>query len=199
VYGCLPFSGTTPRSNLEKALGLSSSTTGYSGCNNLVQNSGNSFSSFANGLGTNDDAVVPISVGSWIGQANGLAVDRISDVLGNSDYGLASINDNGTVLGQPTTGTAPHLASNTTYYQDQDGTSGGGYWGYDLYTVVPTSDVSGRYTNAIIESLFAGTSSVLCSTAAQTEVNDFGFDSLQSDETGSYTCGDTGAGLQGDS
>jgi len=115
VYGCLPFSGTTPRSNLEKAINVPSSTVGYSGCNNLVQNSGNSFYGFANTLGTSADAVVPISVGSWIGQANGLAVDRISDVLGNSDYGLASIDDNSVDLGVPTTGTAPHLAPNTTY------------------------------------------------------------------------------------
>jgi len=195
VDGCLTISGSTPRSNLETALDISdSSTLGYSGCNQLVQNSGNAFYAFANGLPANTDAVVPISAGSWIAQANGVAVDRISDVLGVSGYGLASIADDATnpatELGEPYTGTAPDLVPNTTYYQDQDGTTGGGPWGYDLYTVVPTADLSGAFKNNVIISLFDGSSSSLCSSGIQTTVNKFGFDSLQSDETG-YPCGNT--------
>ena len=134
-------------------------------------------------------------------------MDRINDVLGNSDYGLASIEDGTTELGSPTTGTAPNLAPNTTYYQDQNGTYGGGKWGYDLYTVVWTEYVTagGHYQNTVIESLFDGSSSALCSAYAQGLVNDFGFDSLQSDETGAtsadptggYTCGEVTAALEG--
>jgi hypothetical protein len=197
VEGCLTISGSTPRSNLENALDISDSTTlGYSGCRQITQNSGNAFFTYASTLGANTDAVIPISVGSWIGQANGVGVDRSNEVRGVTGYGLASITDGTTALGSPTTGSGSSLAPSTTYYQDQDGTTGGGPWGYDVYTVVPTSDLSGAARNTVIISLFDGSSSSLCSTSAQTRVNLFGFDSLQSDETG-YPCGNTST--QGDS
>lgn len=197
VQGCLTISGSTPRSNLENALGITDSTTlGYSGCRQITQNSGNAFYQYASTLPAGTDAVIPISVGSWIGQANGVGVDRSNDVRGVTGYGLASIDDGSTALGLPYTGSGSSLVPSTTYYQDQDGTTGGGPWGYDVYTVVPSSDLSGAARNSVIISLFDGATSSLCSTSAQSRVNLFGFDSLQSDETG-YPCGNTST--EGDS
>ncbi|HTZ07436.1 MAG TPA: hypothetical protein VMB72_00095 [Acidimicrobiales bacterium] len=184
VDACLPIAGSTPRSNLESAIGVSDATAqtaaAAAGCSALTQNSGNSFYGFASTLPSGTDAVVPISAGSWESQANGVAVDRSNTARANG-VNLASITDGSTVLGLPYTGTAPNEAPNTTYYQSSK-------YGYNLYTVVPTSDVSGFFANAAIESLFVGSSSALCSTAAQTTAHTFGFDSLTSAEG---TCGST--------
>ena len=180
VDACLPIAGSTPRSNLESAIGVSDATAQIAaaavGCSSITQNSGNAFDTFANALPSGTDAVIPISSGSWISQANQVAQDRSATARSHGDT-LASINS----LGQPFTGTAPSLAPNTTYYQDTK-------FGYNLYTVVPTSDVSGFFTNAAIESLFVGTGSSLCSSAAQTTAHTFGFDSLTASEG---TCGST--------
>jgi hypothetical protein len=185
VDACLPISGSTPRSNLEAAIGVSDATAQTAaaavGCANITQNSGNAFWTFASGLAGSPnqvDAVIPISAGSWESQANGVAVDRSASARTNG-VDLASITDGSSVLGQPYTGTAPSEAPNTTYYQSTK-------YGYNLYTVVPTSDVSGFFVNAAIESLFSGSSSAICSSAAQTTAHTFGFDSLTA---GEGTCG----------
>jgi hypothetical protein len=182
VYGCLTISGSTPRSNLESALGITDAqaTTAATaaGCNSIQQNSGNAFATFTATLpaGAND-AVIPISSGSWIGQANQIAVDRSNVARSNSDY-LAAVD----ALGKPTTGTAPNLLPNTTYYQSTQ-------YGYNLWTVVPTAKISGFGANAALESLFVGGSSALCASGEQTGVvNKFGFDSLTVSEG---TCGST--------
>ena len=125
-----------------------------------------------------NDAVIPISSGSWESQANQAAVDRSATARSNG-VDLASITDGSTALGQPYTGTAPHEAPNTTYYQDTA-------YGYNLYTVVPSNKISGFTANAALESLFVGAGSAACSTAAQTTAHTFGFDSLT---TAEGTCG----------
>lgn len=182
VDACLPLSGSTPRSNLETAIGVSDSVATpiatADGCNAITQNDGNAFEAFTSGLASNVDAVIPISSGSWESQANGVAADR-SNLARSAGIDLAAIDS----LGQPYTGTAPNEVPNTTYYESP-------LYGYSLYTVVPTSDVSGAFQNAAIESLFVGSGSALCSSTAQTTAHTFGFDSLQSGETG-YPCGTT--------
>ena len=185
VDACLPIAGSTPRSNLETAINVSDSTATIAatavGCNAITQNSGNSFESFTSTLGPSVDAVIPISSGSWESQANQVAADR-SNLARSAGIDLATIDNTssgGTDLGQPYTGTAPNEVPNTTYYQDPK-------YGYNLYTVLPTSDVSGFFANAALESLFVGGSSTLCSTAAQTTAHTFGFDSLTVAEG---TCG----------
>jgi len=184
VDACLPIAGSTPRSNLESAIGVSDATAQTAasavGCSAITQNSGNSFYSFASALPSGTDAVIPISSGSWESQANAVAADR-SNLARAGGVNLASITDGATVLGQPYTGTAPNEVPNTTYYQNTK-------YGYNLYTVVPTADVSGFFANAAIENLFVGTSSTLCSSAAQTTAHTFGFDSLTASEG---TCGST--------
>ncbi len=180
VHACLTISGSTPRSNLEAAIGVSDATANTAanaaGCNNIQQNSGDSFYSVASAFGSGVDAVIPISSGSWISQANGIAVDRSAAArAGGAD--LAAIDS----LGKPYTGSAPSEAANTTYYQST-------VYGYNLYTVLPTAKLSGFTGDAALESLFVGGSSALCSTAEQTVVNQFGFDSLTPAEG---TCGST--------
>jgi hypothetical protein len=180
VYACLTISGSTPRSNLEAAIGVSDATASAAataaGCNNKIQNSANDFYSFASTLPTGSDAVIPISSGSWISQANGLAVDR-SNLARAGGADLAAID----ALGKPYTGSAPSEAPNTTYYQSTA-------YGYNLYTVVPTAKLSGFTQDAALESLFAGSGSALCSTTEQNIVHTFGFDSLVGAEG---TCGTT--------
>ena len=183
VEGCLTITGSTPRSNLESITGITDSpSVGYAGCNQLTQNSGNAFEAYASTLPAGTDAIIPISSGSWIGQANGVGVDRSNLVRGVSGYGLLSIeNASSVVLGQPYTLSGTTEVPNTTYYQDT-------HYGYNIYTVVPNADLSGLSRNNAIISLFSGPSSALCSSAAQTTANLFGFDSLVSGEgTGGTT------------
>jgi hypothetical protein len=178
VFGCLTIAGSTPRTNLEAVTGVSDSTANTAataaGCAQIQQNSGNSFYSFASTKASSTAAVIiPISTGSWIGQANGVGFDR-SNTARTNGVVLASID----ALGQPTTGTTT-LAPNTTYYQSTT-------YGYNVYTVLPTSKLSGFTQDQALESLFVGTSSALCQD--QTQVHTFGFDSLTSTEG---TCGST--------
>jgi hypothetical protein len=178
VDACLPIAGSTPRSNLETAIGVSDATAQIAaaavGCSAITQNSGNSFYTFASGLAPTVDAVIPISSGSWESQANGVAVDRSNNARANG-VDLAAIDS----LGQPYTGTAPNEVPNTTYYQST-------VYGYNINTVLPTTDVSGAFQNAALESLFVGSGSSICATSAQTTAHTFGFDSLTVSEG---TCG----------
>ena len=179
VKACLTITGSTPRSNLEADIGVSDSTASTAataaGCNNIQQNSGNSFYSTVSGFASNVDAVIPISAGSWIGQVNGVGLDRSQMSITNGVY-LASLD----TFGLPYTGTAPSEAPNTTYYQSS--------YGYNVFTVLPTSSISGGFADQALQSLFVGTSSALCTSTNQTTVHTFGFDSLTGSEG---TCGAT--------
>jgi hypothetical protein len=179
VYACLTLASSTPRTNLENAIGVSDATANIAanaaGCNNIQQNSGDNFYSFASTLPAGSDAVIPISAGSWISQANGVAVDRSSAArAGGAD--LAAID----ALGKPYTGTAPEVPS-TPYYQS-------GSYGYNVYTVLPTSKITGFTKDAALVSLFVGSTASLCSSGEQSQVHTFGFDSLTVSEG---TCGST--------
>lgn len=191
VYACLTISGSTPRSNLETAVDVSDTQAGNTataaGCNNLVQNSGNSFDTFAHALTGTTAAVVPISAGSWISQNNGVAVDRSNQARTDGDN-LASITDGSNVLGLPYTGSGTSELPNTTYYESTS-------YGYNLYTVLPTDKLSGFTQDAALESLFVGSGSAICNSSEQSEVvNHFGFDSLQGSEGACGTTTQTGNG-----
>ncbi len=186
---CLPLNSASPVKNLANAIG--STTTVIEGaaedvnCNGTItQNSGNSFVS---GLPSGTQyAVIPVSAGSWIGQANGVAYDR-SNTARADGVDLADIvNAGGTNLGQPYSGTAPNEVANDTYDSDSA-------WGYLVSTVVPTSKISGFTANAALENLFVGPSSVICGTSAQQTVTSFGFDPLPA-----ATCGSTSLIGKGD-
>ena len=178
VDGCLTITGSTPRSNLETLTSVSDTVADTeatnAGCNQLFQNSGDSFYSAISSLPAGVGAVVPISVSDWIGQNNGYAVDESSSARSN---GLQLGNLNGTA---PFTLSGSTESANTPYYQSVAG--------YNIYNVVPTNSLSGFTQNAALESLFVGSGSVLCSTAAQNTLHLFGFDSLFA---GEGTCGST--------
>ncbi len=190
VKPCLTISGSAPRSNLETAIGVSDTTAqtqaSNAGCASIQQNSGNAFYSFASSLPSGTDAIVPISAGDWIGQANGWAVDE-SNTARTAGLTLGSITDGSTVLGLPFTGTAPNLAPNTTYYQDSS-------YGYNLFTVLPTNVLSGFDEDASLIDLFVNTATspsnnaAICQSTIQNQIHDFGFDSLT---TGEGSCGST--------
>ena len=180
VYSCLPFLGTTPRTNLESAISVTEATAaiaaGAAGCASIRQNSGDDFWNFVQTLPAGTDAVIPISSGSWISQANALAEDRSSSARANG-LDLAAID----ALGKPYTGSAPSEVPSTTYYQSTQ-------YGYNVFTVLPTSKITGFTKDAALVSLFVGTNSSLCSSTEQAVVNTFGFDSLTPSEG---TCGST--------
>lgn len=180
VLACLTISGSTPRSNLEAATGVTdaqaNTAANAAGCNNLEQNNGNAFYTFASGLPAGTDAVDPISSGQWLSQANGVAVDR-GNLARAGGVDLVSID----ALGKPYTGSGTNLVPSTTYYSSTQ-------YGYNLNTVVPTNKITGFTKNAALVSLFVGSSSSLCSAASQATANRFGFDSLTA---GEGTCGAT--------
>jgi hypothetical protein len=205
LYGFITIAGSTPRSNLETVLGVTDAAANTAalatgtGDNNITQNSGNAFYAAVQTLEAahpNSDVVIPISAGSWEGQANGEGFDR-SNLARGAGVDLVDItNQAGTDIGKPYTGTAPGATPvagsetpSTLYYQDlSDSTASDPTWGYDLYTIVPTADLGSFGGNAAIKSLFDGSTSVLCSSAAQTIAHEFGFDSLTGSEG---TCGST--------
>ena len=193
VYGCLTISGSVPRSQLEKALGITDSQANTAataaGCPSISQNSGNAFQTFYDTLPSGSEAIIPISAGSWIGQNNQVGVDRSNGARSDGDY-LTSITISGSSpvdLGQPYSGSGTSEVPSTTYYENTS-------WGYNIYTVVATSSISGFGANAALESLFVGSSSAACATSELNNVvHDFGFDSLTSSE------GTCGSGTTGDS
>ncbi|HEX7444065.1 MAG TPA: hypothetical protein VF320_09270, partial [Acidimicrobiales bacterium] len=183
VHACLTLLGSTPRTNLETAIGVTDSTAAIAanaaGCNGIEQNNANAFYAFASALPAGSDAVIPISSASWIGQDNGVGVDRSSTArAGGAD--LASIDS----LGKPYTGTVPNELPNPTYYASTS-------YGYNVYTAVPTNKVTGGFGDAGLKSLFVGSSSALCSAPAQATANQFGFASFTGLLSGLATCGST--------
>jgi hypothetical protein len=196
IYPCLTITGSAPRSNLETAIGVSDTTAEAAaksaGCDQIQQNSGNAFYAFAKTIPSGSAAIIPISSGDWIGQANGVSVDE-SNTARNNGVAIGSVTDGSSALGSPASGTAPNLTPNTTYYQDSN-------FGYNIYTVLPTNTLSGLGADSALVSLFTNTltspsnNAVICQSAIQTEIHTFGFDSLTS---GEGSCGSTTT--QGDS
>ena len=70
---------------------------------------------------------------------------------------------------------------NTGYYTSSS-------YGYNVFTVLPTTKITGFTKDAALVSLFVSNTSALCSSTEQTLVNTFGFDSLTVSEG---TCGST--------
>jgi ABC-type phosphate transport system substrate-binding protein len=181
---CLTISGSSPRSNLETAIGVSDATAESNAtpaCAQIQQNSGNAFYTFAKTLPNGTDALIPISAGDWIGQANGNSVDQSATARANG-VALGSVTDGSTNLGLPYTGSGSSLSPNTTYYQDS-------LFGYNIYTVVPTRSItSGLGEDSNLVDMFVGSGAAVCGTTYQNIAHEFGFDSLTS---GEGTCGST--------
>jgi hypothetical protein len=200
VKACITQQGSGTTKFWETAIGVTDAqaqaASAASGCtanpSALEENGGNSFYTFASGLPAGTAAVVDFSAGSWIAQANGLALDRSATARTNF-VDLGSIDPGTGFLGKPYTGTAPNLAPSTVFYGDTT-------FGRNLFVVVPTSKLSGLRADPGLVSLFSNTApapgAAICQTgpgSAQDTANKFGFASLTAAQG---TCGDISAARQ---
>lgn len=129
----------------------------------------------------NNVYIIGHSAASFIAQNNGFATNNIG-----SGVTIGGISDNsptggGTNLGLPYTGTGTSLAPNSAFYGD-------GTFGRYVFHVFKTGTLTGIGNNGL-KALFKGSTAIICQTAAQTIVNEFGFLSIPG--TGAGTCGDT--------
>jgi hypothetical protein len=183
IKACITQQGSGTTKFWEGAIGVTDSqaqtASAASGCtanpSTLEENGGNSFFTFASTLGANIDAVVDFSAGSWISQANGVALDRSATARTNG-VDLGSID----TLPKPYTGTPGTEVPASGFYASTQ-------YGRDLYVVVATSRI-GTFGDAGLKSLFVGTGSAICAAGAQSTAHSYGFDSFG---TGQSTCGDT--------
>jgi hypothetical protein len=179
VRACLAQTGSGTTSFFLGAIGVSQATAvsaaTASGCftaPGVEENGGDAFLTKANSVNTTDDFVINFSAGSWISQANGAALDR-SAAARTAGVDLGNPDQIGGAGNKPYTGTAPNEVPNATFYNFTSGTAVGTY-GRNLYIVVSTSRI-GTFGDAGLKSLFVGGTSAICSAAAQTTVNKFGF------------------------
>jgi hypothetical protein len=194
VKACLPQSGSGTRSFFLGAIGVADAGTAdvaatAAGCNGQEENGANTFATTAAAC---IDAVIPFSAGSFISQINpGNATDRSSTgVAAGVDLGI--INPGGPGAVKPYTGvaTAPPIAIDSTYYSNTT-------FGRDLYAVISQSKCGATCGGAGLgdpglKSLFAGATSAVCSAAAQTTANNFGFATFTTLAGTPSTCGDVG-------
>ena len=214
VVGCLPQSGSGTHDFFLSAIGLGSSAqltaadngAKAAGCYGVEENGANTFETTANGFAAGTDAIIPFSAGSWLSQLNGVAVDRSSTGAGAGVH-LGDPDSVASPTG-PLSGTAPNLTENIPYYENNQ-------WGRDVFIVVPTANIDpGSFTqDADLWGLFGqstdtvasfgpspsiGTGPAICSSAAQTTANHFGFASLDNVMTTKYPDSSTHAVPCGD-
>ncbi|MBI1843159.1 MAG: hypothetical protein HYR89_00880 [Actinobacteria bacterium] len=108
--------------------------------------------------------IVGMSAGSFIAQTNGVSPNTTAVGV---DLGRVSNNGSGVDLGFPYTGTGSALAPSALFYADAN-------FGRSVYVVLDTLKATG-VGNVNYKSLFVGSTSALCSSAAQSRVNSFGF------------------------
>lgn len=118
------------------------------------------------------EVIVGFSAAQFIAQNNGRSVSTFPSPMGNLDLGAISDNGSGTNLGKPYTGTiGSTLTAVSTFYNDS-------VFGRNVYVVLDSNVATGP-GNVGIKSLFVGSSSAICSPAAQASgtgtVSLFGF------------------------
>ncbi len=141
----------------------------------VEENGGDSFLAQANSINNTDDFVIDFSAGSWISQANAVALDR-SSAARSAGVDLGNPDQIGGVGAKPYTGTPGTEVPNATYYNFTSGSTLGTY-GRNLYVVVPTAKI-GITGDAGLKSLFVGGSAAICGTGVgsiQARINTFGF------------------------
>ncbi|HEX2785624.1 MAG TPA: hypothetical protein VHN36_18735 [Ilumatobacteraceae bacterium] len=130
------------------------------------------------------EVIIGFSAANFIAKSNGASAGGIT-----AGVGIGSISDNGsgTNLGSPVVGSAPTMTPNPGFYND-------GTFGRRVYNVVATSLLGGLPgANADVKSMFVGAASAVCSPAADTTLEKFGF--LQAPDCGATTI--TGSLLTG--
>lgn len=108
--------------------------------------------------------IVGMSAGSFIAQTNGVSPNNTAVGV---NLGSVTNNGSGANLGLPYSGVAPNLVPSATFYADT-------IFGRTVYVVVDSAKVNGAGNNNL-KSLFVGSNSSICTAAAQTRVNAFGF------------------------
>lgn len=117
-------------------------------CLDLEENNVNGFVTSSTTADSTSDWVVPVSVGSEIGQHNKVAVDRSGTGLGTATTGIGTID--GAAGSFPYTGNGTATWSpDTTYF--------GGSFGRMIFAVVPTKRLSGVNRNQALIDLFLNT------------------------------------------
>lgn len=132
--------------------------------NRIEENTASSLKAKGDAL-VGDEVIVGFSAAQFIAQTNGAAV---STLVSGVDLGSISDDGAGNNIGKPYTGTSAPLAPNTTFYND-------GTFGRNVYVILDSGRATGAGNNDI-KSLFVGSGSTICGTAAQATVNTFGFE-----------------------
>jgi hypothetical protein len=141
----------------------------------VEENGGDAFLAAANAINNTDDFVIDFSAGSWIAQANLVAIDRTSAARA-AGVDLGNPDQIGGVGAKPYTGVPGSETPNATYYNFSSGSTLGTY-GRNLYVVVPTAKI-GLTGDAALKSLFVGGGAAICQTGVgsiQARINTFGF------------------------
>jgi hypothetical protein len=118
--------------------------------------------------------IIAFSAASFIARSNGA---NSAGIVAGVGIGSISNNGSGTDLGSPVAGTAPNLTPSATFYND-------GTFGRRVYNVLSTGLVTG-VGNADYKSMFVGATAAMCSAAAGTTAQKFGF--LPAPDCGSTT------------
>jgi len=169
VEACLMTSRADNRSLWESAIGVTdqaaTAAVAASGCgSNYEDDYGNQFITYASGLPTGTDAVIPFSVADWVAQANGVSIDLSATARGQG-ANLGAIDG----LGPSYSGVAPNEAPNAALLSTTT-------YGHDDYIVLPSYLlVSGRGRDTRLQSLFAGLGSSICAPAGQATITSYGF------------------------
>ena len=110
--------------------------------------------------------IIGFSAGSFIAKSN-----LVAPGTPPAGVGIGSIDDGATpaVITSPTTGAAPNLAPNSTFYAST-------VYGRNVYNVFPTAVIASAFGNDDLKSLFVGSTSSMCS--ASTTIEKFGFQAL---------------------
>jgi hypothetical protein len=156
-------------------------------CNNLLgagvraeENSGDALKARGDALAATtanagDEVIIGFSAASWTAKVNGAAPPA-----GASNVTLGSITDNGAgvALGSPVvaSGSPVTYSANPTFFNDAT-------FGRRVYFVLPYSVINSAFGNDALKSMFAGSTSAVCS--ASSTIAKFGF------ETIGAACGDT--------
>jgi hypothetical protein len=197
VRACIPQTGSGTLKFFDAAIGVTDANAQAaataSGCfvgTGVEENGANAFLTRANAVNVTDDFVIAFSAGSWISQANQVALDRSATARASGKVDLGNPDSIGGVGAKPYTGVAPNEQPNSTYYNFVAGTDPVGTYGRNLYVVVSTPKI-GLTGDAGLKSLFAGGTAAICQTGVgspQARINTFGFLTLNG-VVG--TCGDT--------
>jgi hypothetical protein len=164
--------------NATKCDGLINPATGVAfGANQLQENDGDGLKARGDALQLLEpgaQVIVGMSVGGYIGKANGVARGGMPvDVL---------LGTNTTVQATPPlTGTRPNLLGDSSYYANT-------VFGRDIYNVFQASKINSAFGNDAMKQLFKGSTSVLCQRTA--DIQKFGFLTIA-------TCGDSTTTIKG--